>query len=80
MQEINENIDKLESELKKPEKSRDELKQYQLILSKSYINVLLAISKNRTDDIKQKFYQYRILEFFCREIDLEFDVDSPLIS
>jgi len=59
-------------------KSNNELKTYQIHLSKQYVKVLLSISKNRNDDIKHKFYQYRILEFFTREIDLEFDVISLL--
>jgi hypothetical protein len=37
-------------------KLNDELKTYQIILSKSYIKVLLAIAKNRTEEIKRKFY------------------------
>ena len=53
---------------------KPENKSYQIILSALYLKLLLAISRNRTDDIKRKFYQYRILEFFSREIDLEFDV------
>ena len=57
-------------------KSNNELKTYQIHLSKQYVKVLLSISKNRNDDIKHKFYQYRILEFFTREIDLEFDVSD----
>ena len=40
----------------------------------SYIQVLFALSTTRTDEITRKFFHYRIVEFFTREIDLEFDV------
>ena len=73
---FNENIDRIENEFNTQNFKgvNIELKTYQLHLSKLYMKVLLAIAKNRNDDIKHKFYQYRILEFFTREVDLEFDV------
>ena len=57
-------------------KKNTEARSYQIILSNQYIRLLFAIARNRTDEIKRKFYQYRILEFFSREIDLEFDISQ----
>lgn len=36
--------------------------------------MLFALSTTRTEEITRKFFQYRIVEFFTREIDLEFEV------
>lgn len=74
---ITEDIDRLEDEFYPGSAggTNNELKAFQINLSKLYMKILLAISKNRTDEIKHKFYQFRILEFFTREIDLEFDVN-----
>lgn len=33
-----------------------------------FLKILTNISINRTVDISKKFYQYRVLEFFAREI------------
>ena len=73
---FNENVDRVENEFnrKNMRGTNNELKTYQIHFSTLYIKVLLAIAKNRNDAIKRIFYQYRILEFFTREIDLEFDV------
>jgi len=51
-------------------------RNYQSYLSKQYIKVLYSIANNRNDEIKQKFYYYGILEFFTREISLEFEVSD----
>lgn len=53
-----------------------ETRSHQIVLSNQYVKLLFAIARNRTDEIKRKFYQYRILEFFSREIDLEFDINQ----
>lgn len=57
-------------------KKNTEARSHQIILSNQYVKLLFAIARNRTDEIKRKFYQYRILEFFSREIDLEFDISQ----
>ncbi len=45
-----------------------------MTLLNAYLRVLFALSTVRTDELNSKFYQYRIVEFFTREIDLEYDV------
>jgi hypothetical protein len=40
----------------------------------SYIKILFSLSTVRTEELSNKFYQYRIVEFFTREIDLEHEV------
>ena len=69
--------------LKKEEKQKtDDLgrkkssltESFKIELLKLFVRCLFALSKSRTPEISQKFYQYRILEFFTREIDLEYEV------
>ena len=43
-------------------------------LMKLYLKCLFSLGNNRTEDIKRKFYQYRVVEFLTREIDLEYEV------
>jgi len=45
-----------------------------MTLLNEYIKVLIALSSSRTEKLTVKFYQYRIVEFFTREIDLEFSI------
>jgi hypothetical protein len=45
-------------------------------LSKIYLRVVLNIALNRTEVTKNIFYQFRIMEFFYKEIDLEFEVSQ----
>jgi hypothetical protein len=45
-----------------------------LLLCKLHLKCLFTYSRNRTPDITRKFYQFRILEFLTREIDLEYDI------
>jgi hypothetical protein len=39
-----------------------------------FLRILSNISINRTNEISKKMRQYRILEFFIRELELEFSV------
>lgn len=39
-----------------------------------YIKILFSLSTVRTEEISNKFSQYKIVEFFTREIDLEHEV------
>ena len=45
-----------------------------LLLSKIHLKALFAYARNRTPDVTRKFFQFRILEFLTREIDLEYDI------
>ncbi|KAL4475130.1 hypothetical protein ABPG74_001826 [Tetrahymena malaccensis] len=47
---------------------------FKIDLLKLYIKVLFTLSTTRTEEITRKFFQYRIVEFFTREIDLEFEI------
>ena len=49
-------------------------KKFKNTLMKLYVKCLFSLANNRTDDIKRKFYQYRVVEFLTREIDLEYEV------
>lgn len=49
-------------------------RQIKINLMTSYVGVLFALSTVRTDDISQRISSYRIIEFFAREIDLEFSI------
>ncbi len=40
----------------------------------NFLRILSSISINRTGEISKKIRQYRILEFFVRELELEFSV------
>ena len=44
------------------------------LLSKLHLRCLFAYARHRNPDITRKFYQFRILEFLTREIDLEYDI------
>lgn len=44
------------------------------LLCKFHIKCLFAIARCRSPDITRKFYQFRIIEFLTREIDLEYDI------
>lgn len=39
-----------------------------------FLKLLTSISINRTPELAKKIRQYRVLEFFVREIELEFSV------
>jgi len=59
------------------ENSKDKMnnqKKFKNALMKLYVKCLFSLSNNRTEDIKRKFYQYRVVEFLTREIDLEYEV------
>lgn len=43
-----------------------------------FLKILTNISINRTPEIGRKFRQYRVLEFFAREIELEFSVKENI--
>jgi len=49
-------------------------KKFKNTLMKLYIKCLFSLGNNRNEDIKRKFYQYRVVEFLTREIDLEYEV------
>lgn len=49
-------------------------------LMKLYLKCLFELGNNRTEDIKRKFYQYRVVEFLTREIDLEYEVFMILLN
>lgn len=68
-----------EKEKAAKEKSNSFKTKFKNDLIKLYLKCLFAFSLNRTDEITKKFYQYRIVEFLTREIDLEFEV-TILIS
>lgn len=40
-------------------------------LIKGHLRVLLAISRQKNEDVILKFYQLRVVDFFTREIDVE---------
>lgn len=39
-----------------------------------YFNVLLAIAKNRSEEITQIFFSFKIMEFLYKQLDLEFEI------
>jgi hypothetical protein len=43
---------------------------YKQSLMVVFLQILINISANRTDEIAKKMRQYRILEFFTRELEL----------
>lgn len=43
-----------------------------------FLKILSSISINRTPEIAKKFRQHRVLEFFVREIELEFSVKENI--
>lgn len=49
-----------------------------LILCKMHLKCLFAYARSRTPDVTRKFFQFRIIEFLTREIDLEYDVTSSI--
>ena len=49
-----------------------------LILCKMHLKCLFAYARNRTPDVTRKFFQFRIIEFLTREIDLEFDIKNSI--
>ena len=51
-------------------------KSIKISLLRLHIKCLLSIAKYRNEEISNRFYQYRILEFFTREIDLEYEISQ----
>ena len=49
---------------------------FPILLSKVHLRLVLSIALNRTELTKNIFYQFRIMEFFYKEIDLEFEVSQ----
>lgn len=43
---------------------------------KMYIKTLLHISVNKNEVISKIFYQYKVVDFLTREIDLEFEISN----
>lgn len=44
-----------------------------MTLCKAHLEVLFAISRNRSEETRRKLYQFKILQFLCQEIELEFE-------
>ncbi|KRW99809.1 Protein kinase-like domain [Pseudocohnilembus persalinus] len=51
-------------------------KFFKILFLNLYTNILFSISTVRTDQITHIFYNYRIMHFFTKEIDLEFDINQ----
>lgn len=49
---------------------------FPILLSKLYLKVVLNVALNRNEAAKSIFYQFRIMEFFYKEIDLEFEINQ----
>jgi hypothetical protein len=49
---------------------------FPILLSKIYLKIVLNIALNRNEAAKNIFYQFRIMEFFYKEIDLEFEINQ----
>lgn len=49
---------------------------FPILLSKLHLKVVLNIALNRNETAKSIFYQFRIMEFFYKEIDLEFEINQ----
>lgn len=49
---------------------------FPILLSKICLKVVLSIALNRNEAAKNIFYQFRIMEFFYKEIDLEFEINQ----
>lgn len=43
-----------------------------------FLKILTSISINRTNTLSKRFLQYRVLEFFVRELELEFCVSENI--
>lgn len=49
---------------------------FPILLSKICLKVVLGIALTRNEAAKNAFYQFRIMEFFCKEVDLEFEISQ----
>ena len=49
---------------------------FPVILSKIYLRVVINIALCRNEAIKNIFFQFRVMEFFYKEIDLEFEISQ----
>ena len=49
---------------------------FPIVLSKIYLKVVINIALYRNEAIKNIFYQFRVMEFFYKEIDLEFEISQ----
>jgi hypothetical protein len=47
---------------------------FPILLSKMYLKVVLAIAQNRNEQVKNVFFQFRVMEFLYKELDLEFEI------
>ncbi len=47
-------------------------------LSKYHLKCLLALAKNRNNDVSNKFYQLRIVDFMIKELDLEHEASEKI--
>jgi hypothetical protein len=48
-------------------------KHRSMSLCKEHLECLFAISRHRNEDTRRKLYQFKILQFMCQEIELEFE-------
>lgn len=39
-----------------------------------YLKVLLSIAKNRNEEVPKIFYQFKVMEFLYKQLDLEFEI------
>lgn len=56
------------------EKKRRHKKSFPILLSKLYLKILVEIANNRNSLVPKIFYQFRIMEFLYKEINLEFEI------
>lgn len=56
------------------EQSNAGKQSFPILLSKMYLKVVLAIAQNRNDHVKNVFFQFRVMEFLYKELDLEFEI------
>jgi hypothetical protein len=49
---------------------------FPILISKIYLRLLFSIAIDRTEQITNMFYQFRIIEFLYKEVDLEFEISQ----
>ena len=56
-----------------PELLNEGSKYRSMTLCKEHLECLFAIARNRNEDTRRKLYQFKIVQFLCQEIELEFE-------
>lgn len=51
-------------------------KDRSMLLCKEHLECLFAIARNRSEDTRRKLYQFKIMQFLCQEIELEYECSS----